>query len=75
MDFIINKYPNSCFVSDLLCCYVDILLNEIYIECKELFSKVSQFIVSKYNMIENNLDLVNKKISIFLHYSLLFCSL
>ena len=75
LDFIIGKYLNSCFASDLLRRHVDILPNEIYIGCKELFPKVSQFVASEYNMIESNLDPAGKKISVFLYHSPLFCSL
>ena len=44
MDFIIGKYPNNCFASDLFRYHIDILLNKIYIGYNELFPKVSQFV-------------------------------
>ena len=75
MDFIIGRYPNNCLASGLLCHHIGILPNEIYIGCKELFPKVSQFVASEYNIIESNLEPKGIEFSKVLHQSPLFCSL
>ena len=73
-DFIIGKYPNNCLASDLFRRHMDILPNEIYIGCNELFPKVSQFVASEYNIIDNNSEPDGKEYSEVLHHSPLFCS-
>ena len=75
LDFIIGKYPNSCFASDLLRHQVDIFPKETYIGCKELFPNVSQFVASEYNIIESNLLPIGNDFSVFLYQFPLFCSL
>jgi len=69
-----GKYPNNCFASGLFLRHMDILPNEIYIGCNELFPKVSQFVASEYNIIDNNFEPNGKEDSAVLHHSPLFCS-
>jgi len=53
---------------------MDILSNEIYIGCNELFPKVSQFVASEYNIIDNSSAPIGNEDSAVLHHFPLFCS-